>query len=92
MNSSPKFLSEQDFAALFTFSQQCDDSDAGGYTASKETMNRLAELGVVRWLGFSRYAVTSFGAWLIESEFDQNPTLPLRTTSEWNELSKDVKL
>lgn len=83
-----KFLSEQDFAALLTFCQQCDDSEADGYTVNKETMKRLAELGAVRWLGFSRYEVTSFGSWLIETEFEQSSALPLRTAAEWNEISK----
>lgn len=81
------FLSENDFASLFAFEQQTEDFEADGYTASKETMKRLAELGVVRWLGFTRYEVTAFGQYLIELAFAQNPALPLRTNAEWNSKS-----
>lgn len=79
-----KFLSSEDFSHLFTFSEQVDDPDSGGYTASKEVVKRLAELGVVQSFGFGRYGVTSFGYWLIETEFEQSPKLPLRTASEYN--------
>ncbi|MBU9144786.1 hypothetical protein KTE29_03705 [Burkholderia multivorans] len=78
-----RFLQEEDSADLFTFNLQAEDGD--GYTASKDTMKRLAELGVVQSLGFGRYGVTAFGMWLIEAEFSQKPRLPLRTRDEHNE-------
>lgn len=79
-----KFLSDEDFTALFNFSEQCDDCDADGYTIRKSDMKRLAELGVVQSHGFGRYSVTAFGDWIIETEFEQNPTLPLKTVVEHN--------
>lgn len=81
---SQKFLQESDFAALFVFNSQCEDSDADGYTERAEMMDRLAELGVVQRLpGRGRkFGVTAFGSWLIETEFAQEPLLPLRTIAE----------
>lgn len=79
-----EFLNEDDHAALFTFHNQCSDMDADGYTVAKEDMQRLAELGCVRHMGFGRYEVTRFGDWIIESTFLQNPTLPLKTIAEYN--------
>ena len=82
-----KFLSYEDMAALFEFNLQCEDSDADGYTVPKKTMRRLAELGVVNSQGPSGwYEVTAFGTWLIETEFEQNPSLPLNTVADHNEL------
>lgn len=80
------FLNEDDFASLLNFEQQCSDGD--GYTADKETVKRLAELGVLRSEGFGRYSVTAFGFWLIETEFMQAPRLPLRTIAEHNAREK----
>jgi hypothetical protein len=79
-----KFLNSEDFSHLFTFSEQVDDPDSGGYSTSKEVVKRLAELGVVQSFGFGRYGVTSFGHWLIATEFEQSPKLPLCTASEYN--------
>jgi hypothetical protein len=85
------FLTEGDHASLFTFYNQCSDTDADGYTVAKADMRRLAELGCVRHLGFGRYEATSFGHWVIESTFLQNPKLPLRTLAEYNaEQAKKV--
>lgn len=81
-----QFLSDEDFSCLFVFHTEVDDDDADGYTVDKAMMRRLAELGVVQSHGFGRYSVTSFGAWLIETEFEQSPSLPLRTAKEWNDL------
>jgi hypothetical protein len=88
--SSLPFLSEQDSAALFVFNSQCEDSDADGYAVRAEMMDRLAELGVVQRLtGRGRkFGVTSFGSWLIETEFAQEPMLPLRTIAEHNVREK----
>lgn len=85
-----QFLLETDFAALFVFESQCKDSDADGYTERAEMMARLAELGVVqRFPGRGkRYGMTAFGSWLIEAEFAQNPSLPLRTIEEHNERER----
>ena len=82
--SNQNFLSDDDFAMLFSFNEQVEDSDAGGYAASKEDVRRMSELGVIRNHGFGRYSVTAFGSWLIETEFDQSPSLPLKTTAEYN--------
>jgi hypothetical protein len=78
------FLSEDDFAMLFTFAEQVDDCDADGYTANKSDVKRMAELGVIQSHGFGRYSVTAFGSWLIETEYLQNPSLPLKTVAEHN--------
>lgn len=82
-----EFLTDEDMAALFTFHSQASDHEADGHTVRKETMRRLAELGVVNSLGFGRYETTSFGAWLVETDFEQSPSLPLRTVAEWNAMS-----
>ena len=79
-----RFLSQDDQGVFVDFYMQCEDSDADGYTASKEDMRRLAELGVVRSLGFGRYEVTSFGDWLFQGIFKQKPSLPLKTVDEFN--------
>lgn len=85
-NEAPagQWISAEDFANLLTFHDQVGDCDADGYTVSKDAMRRLAELGVAQSFGFGRYSVSAFGAWLIETHFDQSPTLPLRTATEWN--------
>lgn len=82
-----QFLLGDDFAALFAFHSQCEDSECDGYTLSTATMMRLAELGVVqRWSGRSqRYGVTAFGSWLVDAQLAKEQTLPLRTTDEHNE-------
>lgn len=85
--ASVPFLGESDMSALMTFHSQMEDHEADGYTVHKETMKRLAELGVVNSLGFGRYETTAFGAWLVETAFEQDPTLPLRTVAEHNERS-----
>lgn len=82
-----RFLTESDMASLFTFVSQVTDSDADGYTASKETMKRLAEIGCVESKGFGRYAPTMFGLWLIDSVFEQNASLPLLTRADYNAKS-----
>lgn len=79
-----KFLTAEDFAMLFAFHNQMDDPDADGYSARKNDIRRMAELGVIQSRGFGHYAVTMFGYWLIETEFDQNPPLPLKTAAEYN--------
>lgn len=86
-SDAERFLTENDMAALFMFVSQCEDSDADGYTARKETMTRLAEIGCVESKGFGRYAPTMFGLWLIESAFEQNPSLPLLTRADYNAKS-----
>jgi len=78
------FLSEDDFSMLFRFNEQLEDCDADGYTASKEDVKRMAELGVIQSHGFGRYSVTAFGSWLIETEFEQNAELPIKTAAEYN--------
>ena len=79
-----QWISADDFAALLTFHDQAGDCDADGYTVNKDAMRRLAELGVAQSFGFGRYSVSAFGAWLIETHFDQSPALPLRTYADWN--------
>lgn len=80
------FLCDDDFAKLLSFSEQVNDPDSGGYSTTKATLNRLAELGVVQSMGFGRYGVTSFGQWLIDSHLGETPSLPLSTASEYNSL------
>jgi len=63
-------------AMLFSFNETV--SDGKEYINDKEDVQRMAELGVIQNLGFGRYRVTSFGHWLIESEFHQSPSLPLK--------------
>ena len=84
---SAPFLGESDMSALMTFHSQAEDHEADGYTVHKETMKRLAELGVVNNRGFGRYETTAFGAWLVETALEQDPTLPLRTIGEHNARS-----
>jgi hypothetical protein len=81
-----QFLSPADFDALFEFEQQTSDSE--GYSLPKEEVKRLCELGVLQNHGFGRYSVTSFGSWIIETEFNQSPSLPLKTAREYNDLQK----
>ena len=85
-----EFINEDDFSILFDFNEQAHDSEADGYTASKEEIKRLAELGVVQSLGFGRYSVTSFGSWLIEKRFEQDARLPLRTSAEHEKREHDA--
>ncbi|WP_250519516.1 hypothetical protein [Caballeronia sp. NCTM1] len=86
-SEAERFLTESDMASLFTFVSQVTDTDADGYTASKETMKRLAEIGCVESKGFGRYAPTMFGLWLIDSVFEQNSSLPLLTRADYNAKS-----
>lgn len=78
------FITDDDFAILFRFNEQLEDGDADGYTTSKDDVKRMSELGVIQNHGFGRYSVTAFGSWLIETEFDQSPSLPLKTVAEYN--------
>jgi len=79
-----RYLNEYDFADLFRFNECCEDFESGGHDVPKDRMKRLEELGVVRPLGFGRHEVTSFGSYVIETVFLQNPKLPLKTTEEHN--------
>lgn len=88
MNRS-NWLNEDDAADLFMFASQADDDDADGYTVQKERMKRLAALGVVQHHGFGRYSLTSFGQYLINEDFEQAQSLPLKTTKEANDLARE---
>jgi hypothetical protein len=74
-----KWLTEEDMAWLIRFSETCEDSDSGGYDVPKDRMRRLAEIGVVRSLGFGRYETTAFGNYVVETHFEQKSPLPLLT-------------
>ena len=74
------FLSQDDFSMLFNFQEQCQD---GGFCLDKPVIKRLCELGVVENMGFGKYKLTSFGWWVIETEFNQNPSLPLKTEKDF---------
>lgn len=76
------WISKNDMEELAAFYHEICDGD--GYTAPKEVMHRLAELGCVRHTGFGRYAITSFGEWLFESYYEQKPSLPLQTAEDFN--------
>lgn len=55
-------------------------SDGESYDISKRRMKRLAELGVVRWAGGSRFCMTAFGQYVLKC-WDH---LPLETYEESN--------
>ena len=59
-----------------------EDSNSGGFSANKETIKRLADIGVVQSHGFGKYGMIAFGHRLIKTTFTTNPGLPLRTASE----------
>ena len=86
-----QFLSGDDFCLLFQFNEDCEDSDAGGHSLSKLELKRLSELGVIQNLGFGKHGVTSFGDWIIETEFSQNTSLPLKTVDEYNRSQAAMK-
>jgi|GEM_PF-2966906 len=88
LESAGAFLSSEDFSVLLGFYEQSGDSDADGYTASKQELLRLAELGVVRSHGRNVHSVTTFGHWLIETTFAQHPSLPLQTAEDYNASQK----
>lgn len=73
-----RFLSETDYDDLSRFDGMASDGE--GYDISKERMKRLAELGVVRWLGRDRYGVTAFGQYVLKAWSE----LPLETYAETN--------
>jgi len=83
-----KFLNHADMVLLFDFHTTLGDSDADGHTLTKDEIRRLSELGVVQNRGFGHYGVTSFGHWLIDTEFSQDVKLPLCTAREYNDRAK----
>jgi hypothetical protein len=78
------FLSDADMADLTTFYDQLNDFDADGFTLTPESRERLTEIGCIYKSGRNLWTPTSFGAWLVECAFSQNPELPLSTTQEFN--------
>lgn len=78
------YLSDDDRCALISFSEQCNDSDADGFSIPKESLVRLVEIGCIRHCGFGKYETTRFGDYIVQKVFLQNPQLPLKTISEWN--------
>ena len=76
-DSNP-FLSDEDLNDLLRFEGMASDGE--GYDISKKRMKRLAELGVVRWMGSSRYSMTAFGQYVLKI-WDR---LPLETYEEAN--------
>jgi hypothetical protein len=85
-----RFLSPADLSNLTTFYDQLNDGDADGFTLRKESRERLTELGCIYKSGKGLWSPTAFGAWLVESDFEQNPSLPLRTVEEYNSLANEV--
>lgn len=76
-----RFLDSDDLQDLALFNAQCEDFEADGHTIPKETMRRLIELGALRSLGWNRYGITAFGAWLVASHQGQPSPLPLRASA-----------
>lgn len=85
---SDQFLAPDDMAALKRFCECCEDSGADGHDVPKEAMRRLAEIGVVRSMGFGRHTVTSFGDYVMGTHLDLGFGLPLKTLAEYNEDAK----
>ncbi|WP_296561199.1 hypothetical protein [Pigmentiphaga sp.] len=79
-NGDAPFLQETDQHALHRFIETTEDDES--YDIGKDTVKRLAQLGVVSNHGFGRYSVTAFGYWAHERFWHQNPPLPLRTNSD----------
>lgn len=73
-----QFLQPDDLDDLKRIDANFEDGE--GYMASKDVMNRLAELGVIGSSGFGSYFITAFGSWLLEQAHE----LPLRTVGEHN--------
>lgn len=78
------FLQECDYDVLLDFSMEHGNQDAVADIEMSDPMARLAELGAVERITGrrERFRVTAFGAWLVETEFAQNPRLPFRTRAE----------
>lgn len=60
-------VTPDDLSALQRFDECCQDPDSGGHDVSKEKMLRLAQLGAVRPIGFTRHELTEFGAAVLAS-------------------------
>lgn len=71
-------LSEEDLDDLRRFEGMASDGES--YDIAKKHMKRLAELGVVRWMGGSRYGMTAFGQYVLKCW----EHLPLETHEEAN--------
>ncbi|UXY14779.1 hypothetical protein N8I74_15860 [Chitiniphilus purpureus] len=82
-----QWLQPDDLELLMMFGMQADDCDADGHTLSKTEVQRLCEIGVIRNLGFGRIAMTTFGHHLFDANWEQYPTLPLRTYAEYNAIA-----
>lgn len=75
------YLQEDDLNNLKRFNETCEDSQP--YDVTKDKMQRLAELGVVRRHSKSYYSITSFGMYVLNQN-DDLLKLPLRTESDYN--------
>ena len=82
-----QFLTEDDFADLFRFIETSEDGE--GYDIGKESVQRLASLGVVQNLNFGKYGTTEFGYFVQETVFLQNPSLPLLLDSDRDHAQRD---
>ena len=82
-----RFLTEGDFADLFSFNETSDDGE--GYSIGKESVRRLASLGVLQNLNFGHYGMTAFGYFVLETVFLQNPSLPLLLNSDRDKAQRD---
>lgn len=98
MWTRPTMLPEQwvqadDRAALARFYECAMDSESGGHDVPKQTMARLAEIGLVQSKGFGRYQVTTFGDYVLGATGALGGyALPLKTYAEYNEESRRATL
>lgn len=74
------YLQEDDQHLLYRFIETAEDDES--FDIGKESVKRLANLGVVENCGFGRYGVTMFGYWVHEHFWHQKPSLPLKTNAD----------
>lgn len=77
--SAPTYLQAEDLQWLQRFKGTTEDDQS--YDVPKDSMKRLAELGVVRSEGFGRYSITAFGTHVADPS-DQFAQLPLKTHAD----------
>lgn len=83
-------LSEKDFKNLERFEETSSDNE--GYDVSKENIERLAEIGVVRFHGKKIYSITSFGQFVLDVKNVSIAPYSLEVDEDtWNRFQENIK-
>ncbi|MGB7422925.1 MAG: hypothetical protein WA917_13780 [Comamonas sp.] len=84
----PFAIMDDELEALRRFDECARDFEAGGHDVRKETMKRLAEIGLVRRVTANIYEHTTFGLSVLGGDFDAAPTTQPAPAAQGDAMAK----